>query len=53
MTKSFMGSILEACVECSRDPLDIAQYHGVVVEENVNNLNAKNLDEEESKNVTD
>ena len=52
MTKSFMGSILEACVECSRDPLDIAQYHGVVVEGNTDNRDTNNLNEEENKNGT-
>ena len=53
MAKSFIGSILEACVECSREPLGISQYHGVVVKENTDNLDTNNLNEEESKNVTD
>lgn len=52
MTKSFIGTIIEACVECCRDPLDIAQYHGVVVEENTDNRDANNLNEEENKNGT-
>lgn len=52
MTKSFIGTIFEAYVKGSRNPLDIAQYHGVVAKENVAKENTDNR-EEESKNVTD
>lgn len=52
MTKSFIGIILEACVECCHDPLDISQYHGVVVEGNTDNRDTNNLNEEENKNGT-